>query len=184
MTLDFFFSHGIVTSYMSFLRSSALSLAVALFFVVGCGGGEDSSSSASESAPQAGQQAPPSGQQAPQGQSPPPGMQGPSGQAPSLDVSDDQMAAAGRVFVDIQDFQQEMRGSQQGQPSKQQQKQLMMKMQQVMKKAVQSEDNLSLPMFQKIMMGARQDPELRKRLFSAINEAGGSVQPPGSGSGQ
>lgn len=169
---------------MSFLRSSALSLAVALFFVVGCGGGEESSSSASESAPQAGQQAPPSGQQAPQGQSPPPGMQGPSGQAPSLDVSDDQMAAAGRVFVDIQDFQQEMRGSQQGQPSKQQQKQLMMKMQQVMKKAVQSEDNLSLPMFQKIMMGARQDPELRKRLFSAINEAGGSVQPPGSGSGQ
>jgi hypothetical protein len=184
VTLDFFFSHGIVISYMSFLRSSALSLAVALFFVVGCGDGEDSSSSASDSAPQTGQQAPPSGQQAPQGQSPPPGMQGPSGEAPSLDVSDEQMAAAGRVFVEIQNFQQEMQGSQEGQPSKQEQKEMMMEMQQLMKKAVQSEENLSLPMFQKIMMGARQDPELRKRLFSAIDQAGGSTPSPGPGSGQ
>lgn len=171
---------------MSLFRSSVLSLTVALLFMVGCGGGDGSSSSGTDSSPQADRQAPPpSGQQTPQGQSPPPGLQGPSGSAPSLDVSDQQIAAAGRVFVELQELQQEMRGSQQGQqPTKQEQQKMMQAMTETMKKAVQAEENLSVPMFQKIMMGAQQDPKLRKRLFNAIDEAGGSSPSPGPGSGQ
>lgn len=169
---------------MSTTRHWVLSVAAAAFLLVGCGGGE--SGSTSQSSESLGQGAP-QGQQAPGGQSGQ-GQQAPSGQLPgqspqgdvSQQVSQAQMEAAGRVFVALQEAQEEME-MEGGQPSQEAQQ----KLSQAMMDAISQEDDLTANQFKMIMMGAQQNQELRQRFFQAIDEAGGSVPaPPPSGQSQ
>lgn len=163
---------------MSSTRHWVLSVAAAAFLLVGCGGGESGSTSQSnESMGQGGAQ----GQQAPSQQAPGGQLPGQSQQGNIADqVSQAQMEAAGRVFVALQEAQQQMQ-TEDGQPSQEAQQ----KLSQAMMDAISQEDDLTANQFKMIMMGAQQNQELQKRFFEAIDEAGGSVPaPPPSGQPQ
>lgn len=111
---------------------------------------------------------PPSSQQAP-GQ----GQQQPSRpQAPQMEFSDAQVEAAGRIYAKLQDHQQQMQGDDQSRQEAGQQ------MRKVMQEAVADESDLNGRQFQQFMQVVKQDAELRKRFFDAIEAAGGQRPQP------
>jgi predicted lipid-binding transport protein (Tim44 family) len=154
-----------------------IALLTTTLLALGCSSEERSPDGASESPPASAQQ-PGSDRGEAGGQSPSaqqPGAQSqpqqpaPQGQAAGPEFSDGQIEAAGRIYAEVQEVQQEL---QSGDQSKQQ---AAKQMQQRMQEAVSEEDALSGQQFQQIMQQIRQDPELRKSFFQALEEAGGQV---------